>query len=138
MFGSDALQLVWVSDKMLPPPSTQTIIAHWQLREIQYFMLAQSTLRCIITMSGRDSQQERSAWLMCQHKTMSLQIFSQRICLVRSSKLFAKLWACSLLWIDLSHRDWALPYTWVPAHVHRIIPRGGLLPYYGSDVCEHT
>ena len=68
------------------------------------FMLAQSTLRCIITMSGRDSQQERSAWPICQHRTTS-PIFSQRRFLVRSSKLFAKLWACSPLWTDL-HREW--------------------------------
>ena len=40
-------------------------------------------------------------WYMCQHRT-TLQIFSQRLCLVRSSNLFAKLLACSLLWIDRS------------------------------------
>ena len=49
-------------------------------------------------------------WLMCQHKT-PLQIFSQRLCLVRNSKLFANLWAYSPLRIDCTPWGWALPYT---------------------------
>ena len=92
----------------LPPPSTLIVTTYWQLRAIQYSMLAHSTLRCIITMSGRDSLQERSVWYMCQHRT-TLQIYSQRPCLVRSSQLSAKLWACFPLWIDPTHRAWHFP-----------------------------
>ena len=37
VFGSDALWLIWVLDRRLPPPSTLTVRAHWQLRETQFF-----------------------------------------------------------------------------------------------------
>ncbi|MCO5594829.1 hypothetical protein L7F22_048863 [Adiantum nelumboides] len=53
------------------------------------FQLAQSTLMCITTMSGRGSQQKRSAWLMCQHGT-ALQIFSQKALSCEKLEAFCK------------------------------------------------
>ena len=135
-FGSDALWLIWMLDRTLLPPSSLTVRAHWQLRGTQFFMLAQSTLRCIIIMSRRDSQQARSVWLMCQLRT-TLQISSQRHCLVRSLKLFAKLWVYSLLWIDYNPLSCALPYTWVPAPVHSITP-GGICWHIMVVMCVNT
>ena len=115
---------------------------HWQSERIGNYKkssisCSHKAQRCTTIMSGRDSLQERSAWFMCQHKT-TLQIYSQRPCLMRSLKLFAKLWACFPLWIDPSHRVGHYPLHWVPTLVHCITPRGDLLISWGSDVCEHT
>ena len=111
VFGSDPCGLIWVLSSHLPPPSSLTVRAHWQLlRGTQCSMLALSTLRCTIIMAGRrGSLQARPVWHMCQHR-ITLLIFSQRHCLVRSSKLFAKLWAYYHLWIDHPY-GLALPYT---------------------------
>ena len=45
--------------------ATTIYIDSWQLQEIRYFMLAQSTLRCITTMSGRDSLHRRDQLGLC-------------------------------------------------------------------------
>ena len=131
------VECVWLRRLMGWFRCSLTARAHWQLRGIPYFMLAQSTLRCIITMSGRDSLQERSAWFMCQHKT-TLQIYSQRPCLMmRSFKIFTKLWACFPLWIDHIHRAWHFPLHWVQALVHRITP-GGICYHIIVVMCVNT
>ena len=135
VYGSDGLWLIWVLDRILPPLSTLTVRAHWKLWETQFFMLAQSTLRCIITMSGRDSLQERSAWSMCQHRTMS-PIFSQRHFLVRSSKLFAKLWAYFPLWTD-PHRAWHFPIHECELSFTPSLP-GGICWYITAVMCVNT
>jgi hypothetical protein len=120
---------------LLPPPSSLTVRAHWQLRGTLCSMLALSTLRCIIIMSGRGSLLRRSAWHMCPRRR-TLQTFSQRLCLGRSLKLFTKLWAYLLLWSDF-HIAWHFLIHECQLLVHRITPRGDLLIYLGSDVCEH-
>ena len=45
-------------------------------------------------------------------------LFTQRHFLVRSLKLFAKLWAYFLLWIDHSPYGLALPYTLSDVYEH--------------------
>jgi len=105
VFGSDVVWLIWVS----PPSSLTEHIGSW--RGAQCSMLALSTLRCTTIMSGKGFVWwARSIWHMCQHRT-TLLIFSQRRCLMRSLKLFAKLWAYFPLWIDHSPYGLALPYT---------------------------
>ena len=76
-------------------------------------MLTLSTLRCTIIMSGRGSLRAGEinlAYVPTPHDDLA-DLFTKALPLVRSSKLFAKLWAYFLLWIDHSPYSMALPYT---------------------------
>ena len=50
--GSYAFYLIWVFANLVPPPSSLTVTVHWQFLGTPCFILALSTLRCIITTLG--------------------------------------------------------------------------------------
>jgi len=82
------------------------------------------------------ARRARSIWHMCKHM-ITLLIFSQRhCCLVRSLKLFAKLWAYYHLWIDHPY-DLALLYFECQFMFTASLP-GGICCHVMVVMCVNT